>query len=110
VTRQSDRRQLGAELHRVFAPSTGKLRSGSQAEAGETAAEYAPGSVTEDNQDGTFASLLYGFSILHGMTTWLAEGGEGLGTLGPPERVQLAGKSGLRRCAGSFTNSLADPP
>jgi len=74
--------------------------------------------VTEDNQDGTFAagnagpvaSLLYGFSILHGMTTSLAEGGEGLGTLGPPERVQLAGRAGLRRCAGSFTNSLADPP
>lgn len=36
---------------------------------------------------GPIASLLYGFSILYCMTTSLAEGGEGLGTLGLPEPV-----------------------
>jgi len=34
---------------------------------------------------GPIASLLYGFSLLYCMTTSLAEGGEGLGTLGLPE-------------------------
>lgn len=34
---------------------------------------------------GPVASLLYGFSLLYCMTTSLAEGGEGLGTLGLPE-------------------------
>jgi SAM-dependent methyltransferase len=46
---------------------------------------------------GPIAALLYGFSILYCMTTSLAEGGEGLGTLGLPEQVlrQLAGKAGF---------------
>ena len=46
---------------------------------------------------GPIAALLYGFSILYCMTTSLAEGGEGLGTLGLPEPVlrQLAGKAGF---------------
>jgi SAM-dependent methyltransferase len=46
---------------------------------------------------GPIASLLYGFSILYCMTTSLAEGGEGLGTLGLPEPVlgQLAAKAGF---------------
>ena len=46
---------------------------------------------------GPIATLLYGFSILYCMTTSLAEGGEGLGTLGLPEPVlrQLAGKAGF---------------
>lgn len=34
---------------------------------------------------GPIATLLYGFSVLYCMTTSLAEGGEGLGTLGLPE-------------------------
>ena len=47
---------------------------------------------------GPIATLLYGFSVLYCMTTSLAEGGEGLGTLGLPEPVlrELAGKAGLR--------------
>src|SRR5512146_1947012 len=46
---------------------------------------------------GPIAALLYGFSILYCMTTSLAEGGEGLGTLGLPEPVlrELAGKAGF---------------
>ena len=46
---------------------------------------------------GPIAALLYGFSVLYCMTTSLAEGGEGLGTLGLPEPVlrQLAGKAGF---------------
>lgn len=36
---------------------------------------------------GPIATLLYGFSLLYCMTTSLAEGGEGLGTLGLPEPV-----------------------
>lgn len=36
---------------------------------------------------GPIASLLYGFSILYCMTTSLAEGVQGLGTLGLPEPV-----------------------
>jgi SAM-dependent methyltransferase len=46
---------------------------------------------------GPIAALLYGFSVLYCMTTSLADGGEGLGTLGLPEPVlrQLAGKAGF---------------
>jgi SAM-dependent methyltransferase len=46
---------------------------------------------------GPIASLLYGFSLLYCMTTSLAQGGEGLGTLGLPETSlrQLAGKAGF---------------
>jgi len=46
---------------------------------------------------GPIASLLYGFSVLYCMTTSLAEGGEGLGTLGLPEPVlrDLADKAGF---------------
>ena len=46
---------------------------------------------------GAIAALLYGFSILYCMTTSLAEGGEGLGTLGLPEPAlrQLACKAGF---------------
>lgn len=46
---------------------------------------------------GPIAALLYGFSVMYCMTTSLAEGGEGLGTLGLPEPVlrQLAGKAGF---------------
>jgi 2-polyprenyl-3-methyl-5-hydroxy-6-metoxy-1,4-benzoquinol methylase len=46
---------------------------------------------------GPIAALLYGFSILYCMTTSLADGGEGLGTLGLPEPLlrQLAGKAGF---------------
>jgi len=46
---------------------------------------------------GPIASLLYGFSILYCMTTSLAQGGEGLGTLGLPESKlrQLAGQAGF---------------
>jgi 2-polyprenyl-3-methyl-5-hydroxy-6-metoxy-1,4-benzoquinol methylase len=46
---------------------------------------------------GPIATLLYGFSILYCMTTSLAEGGEGLGTLGLPEPVlrQMAGQAGF---------------
>jgi SAM-dependent methyltransferase len=46
---------------------------------------------------GPIATLLYGFSVLYCMTTSLAEGGEGLGTLGLPEPVlrELAGKGGF---------------
>jgi hypothetical protein len=46
---------------------------------------------------GPIASLLYGFSLLYCMTTSLAEGGEGLGTLGLPESRlrELAGKAGF---------------
>ncbi|WP_328988985.1 methyltransferase domain-containing protein [Kribbella sp. NBC_01245] len=51
---------------------------------------------------GPIATLLYGFSLLYCMTTSLAEGGEGLGTLGLPESVLRelaaeAGFSGVRR-------------
>jgi SAM-dependent methyltransferase len=46
---------------------------------------------------GPIATLLYGFSVLYCMTTSLAEGGEGLGTLGLPEPVlrDLAVKAGF---------------
>ena len=46
---------------------------------------------------GPIATLLYGFSVLYCMTTSLADGGEGLGTLGLPAPVlrQLAGKAGF---------------
>jgi SAM-dependent methyltransferase len=46
---------------------------------------------------GPIATLLYGFSLLYCMTTSLAEGGEGLGTLGLPESVlrTLAGEAGF---------------
>ena len=46
---------------------------------------------------GPIATLLYGFSILYCMTTSLADGGEGLGTLGLPEPAlrNLAGKAGF---------------
>jgi len=46
---------------------------------------------------GPIASLLYGFSILYCMTTSLANGGEGLGTLGLPEAKlrELAGAAGF---------------
>jgi hypothetical protein len=51
---------------------------------------------------GPIATLLYGFSVLSCMTTSLAEGGEGLDTLGLPEPVlrELAGQAdfaGIRR-------------
>lgn len=51
---------------------------------------------------GPIAALLYGFSLLYCMTTSLAEGGEGLGTLGLPESVlrslaREAGFSSVRR-------------
>ncbi len=51
---------------------------------------------------GPIATLLYGFSLLYCMTTSLAEGGEGLGTLGLPESVlrsmaSEAGFSAVRR-------------
>ena len=46
---------------------------------------------------GPVATLLYGFSVLYCMTTSLAEGGEGLGTLGLPAPVlrDLAAKAGF---------------
>ncbi|HJQ07083.1 MAG TPA: class I SAM-dependent methyltransferase [Nocardioides sp.] len=46
---------------------------------------------------GPIAALLYGFSLLYCMTTSLAEGGEGLGTLGLPEPVlrDLATEAGF---------------
>jgi SAM-dependent methyltransferase len=52
-----------------------------------------------DANTGPIATLLYGFSVLYCMTTSLAEGGEGLGTLGLPEPVlsDLAGKAGFAR-------------
>jgi SAM-dependent methyltransferase len=51
----------------------------------------------EDNV-GPIATLLYGFSLLYCMTTSLARGGRGLGTLGLPEPVlrELAGSAGFR--------------
>ena len=50
-----------------------------------------------DANVGPVATLLYGFSVLYCMTTSLAEGGEGLGTLGLPEPVlrDLAAKAGF---------------
>jgi hypothetical protein len=44
---------------------------------------------------GPIATLLYGFSLLYCMTTSLAEGGEGLSTLGLPEATlrDLAGQA-----------------
>ena len=50
----------------------------------------------EDNV-GPIAALLYGFSLLYCMTTSLARGGRGLGTLGLPESVlrRLAGQAGF---------------
>ena len=52
----------------------------------------------EDNV-GPVAALLYGFSVLYCMTTSLAHGGAGLGTLGlPPARLRrLAGRAGFAR-------------
>jgi SAM-dependent methyltransferase len=46
---------------------------------------------------GPVATLLYGFSLLYCMTTSLAEGGEGLGTLGLPESMlgSLASEAGF---------------
>jgi 2-polyprenyl-3-methyl-5-hydroxy-6-metoxy-1,4-benzoquinol methylase len=53
---------------------------------------------TEDNT-GPVAALLYGFSILYCMTTSLAHGGAGLGTMGlPPARLrELAASAGFAR-------------
>jgi 2-polyprenyl-3-methyl-5-hydroxy-6-metoxy-1,4-benzoquinol methylase len=50
---------------------------------------------------GPIAALLYGFSLLYCMTTSLAQGGEGLGTLGLPESVlrDLAGRAGFSAVA-----------
>jgi SAM-dependent methyltransferase len=50
-----------------------------------------------DGNVGPIATLLYGFSVLYCMTTSLAEGGEGLGTLGLPGPVlrELAAKAGF---------------
>lgn len=50
---------------------------------------------------GPIAAPLYGFSLLYCMTTSLAEGGEGLGTLGLPEPVlrDLAGRAGFSAVA-----------
>jgi SAM-dependent methyltransferase len=46
---------------------------------------------------GPISTLLYGFSLLYCMTTSLAEGGAGLGTLGLPEPVlrELAAEAGF---------------
>jgi 2-polyprenyl-3-methyl-5-hydroxy-6-metoxy-1,4-benzoquinol methylase len=46
---------------------------------------------------GPIAALLYGFSVMYCMTTSLAEGGEGLGTLGLPEPKlrDLAARAGF---------------
>src|SRR5215510_10317748 len=46
---------------------------------------------------GPIATLLYGFSVLYCMTTSLAQGGQGLGTLGLPEPAlrDLAAKAGF---------------
>jgi 2-polyprenyl-3-methyl-5-hydroxy-6-metoxy-1,4-benzoquinol methylase len=51
----------------------------------------------EDNV-GPIAALLYGISVLYCMTTSLARGGHGLGTMGLPEPVlrDLAGTAGFR--------------
>lgn len=51
---------------------------------------------TSDNV-GPIATLLYGISMLYCLTTSLAEGGEGLGTLGLPEPVlaSMAAKAGF---------------
>ena len=61
---------------------------------------------------GPIAALLYGFSILYCMTTLLAEGGEGLGTLGLPEPVlrQLAGKARLHAGAVRRDGQSVQPP
>ena len=55
----------------------------------------------EDNY-GTMGALFYGWSMMYCMTTSLAEGGEGLGTLGmPPSMVKKycdeAGFSNVRK-------------
>ena len=52
----------------------------------------------EDNV-GPIATLLYGFSLLYCMTTSLAHGGAGLGTLGlPAVRLrELAARAGFAR-------------
>ncbi|WP_433200376.1 class I SAM-dependent methyltransferase [Dactylosporangium sp. CS-047395] len=49
---------------------------------------------------GPIATLLYGFSMLYCMTTSLAEGGAGLGTLGLPEPVlaRLSAEAGFATC------------
>jgi SAM-dependent methyltransferase len=51
----------------------------------------------EDNV-GPLAALLYGISVLYCMTTSLARGGDGLGTMGLTEPVlrDLAGTAGFR--------------
>ena len=60
---------------------------------------------------GPIATLLYGFSVMYCMTASLAEGGEGLGTLGLPEPVlrDLAAKAGSRRSAGRDGQSVQQP-
>jgi hypothetical protein len=61
AARQRDQQLLETELHRVHSAYwQAEIRS--QAAAGETAAEYVPGSEIEDDQDGTFGSrFLYAF-------------------------------------------------
>ncbi|GAA1971409.1 class I SAM-dependent methyltransferase [Catenulispora subtropica] len=50
-----------------------------------------------DQNSGPIATLLYGFSLLYCMTTSLARGGAGLGTLGLPEAKlrELAAEAGF---------------
>lgn len=50
-----------------------------------------------DANQGPIATLFYGFSLLYCMTTSLARGGAGLGTLGLPEATlrELAGDAGF---------------
>lgn len=55
-----------------------------------------------DDNEGPLAAMFYGFSVFYCMTTSLAQGGEGLGTCGMPERAvrelsQEAGFSSVRR-------------
>ncbi|NUP54090.1 MAG: methyltransferase domain-containing protein [Catenulispora sp.] len=51
-----------------------------------------------DQNAGPIATLMYGFSLLYCMTTSLARGGAGLGTLGLPEAKlrELAAEAGFR--------------
>jgi hypothetical protein len=61
ITRQRDRQLLEAELHQIHSRYW-QAQITSQARAGETAAEYAPGSMIDNDRDGTFESrFMYAF-------------------------------------------------
>jgi SAM-dependent methyltransferase len=99
-TAQWHRNMLVQQWLPLVPDTTDKLRAGARVAdvgCGTGQALIALASDQAAANTGPVATLLYGFSVLYCMTTSLAEGGEGLGTLGLPEPVlrDLAAKAGF---------------